>query len=306
MKYTQIFTNFYASAKFLKHFTYDFGYWYKHYIYDGKYASNAFPKWSFGLNEITANAVDLKIATTGQTYNRENYRKLNHVLNYNQSLGKHDVTAMVGFEEERFWSRTANVTMQGLIDPNIDDIDVGTEFKSSYGANSEYTSRSFFGRVTYAYHQRYLFEVDMRADGSSRFAPGHRWGTFPAVSAGWRISQESFMDGTRDWLSDLKLRGSWGKLGNNSIGNYEWQQTYGLVNYPFNSNTNLGLAPTAQANINLQWEKSTTSDIGLDFGLLHNRLSGTTDHCKRPSHLYRPSIMMIYGSITAARQNIER
>lgn len=306
MKYTQIFTNFYTSIKFLKHFSYDFGFWYKHYIYDGKYASNAFPKWSFSLNEITANAIDLKTATTGQTYNRDNYWKFNHIFNYNQSFGKHDVSVLAGFEEERTWTRTSNVTMQGLIDPNIDDIDVGTEFKSSYGANNEYTSRSWFGRVTYAYDQRYLFEVDIRRDGSSKFAPENRWGTFPAASAGWRVSEEAFMANTREWLDNLKLRASWGKLGNNSIGNYEWQQTYGLVNYPFNSNTNLGLAPTAQANVTLQWEKSTTTDVGFDFGILNNRLSGTVDYYNRETSgiLYRPSIMMIYGNITAARQNI--
>jgi len=306
MKYTQIFTNFYTKVKFLKHFSYDFGFWYKHYIYDGKYASNAFPKWSFSLNEITANPIDLTIATTGQTYNRDNYWKFNHVLNYNQSFGKHDVGVLLGFEQERTWSRTSNITMQGLIDPNIDDIDVGTEYKSSYGKNTEHRARSWFGRATYAYAERYLLEVNMRNDASSRFAPGHRWGLFPAVSAGWRLSEESFMADTKDWLSNFKLRASWGKLGNNSIDNYEWQQTYGLVNYPFGSNTNKGLAPTAQANINLKWEKSTTTDFGLDFGFLNNRLSGSIDYYNRETSgiLYRPAIMMIYGNITAARQNI--
>ncbi len=306
MKYTQIFTNFYAKIKFLKHFNYDFGFWYKHYIYDGKYASNAFPKWSFSLNEITASPLDLTIATTGQTYNRENNWKFNHVINYSQSFGKHDVMVLAGFEEERFWNRTSNVTLQGLIDPNIDDLDSGTEYKSSYGVNSEYTARSWFGRATYAYDGRYLFEMNMRADGSSRFAPDDRWGFFPAVSAGWRVSEESFMEGLKSWLYNFKLRASWGRLGNNSIGNYEWQQTYGMVNYPFNSSTNLGLAPTAQANINLQWEKSTTTDIGFDFGVLNNRLSGSVDYYNRETTgiLYRPAIMMIYGNITAARQNI--
>ncbi|WP_080905789.1 TonB-dependent receptor [Parabacteroides sp. Marseille-P3160] len=306
MKYTQIFTNFYSTIKFLKHFSYDFGFWYKHYIYDGKYASNAFPKWSFSLNEITANAIDLKTATTGQTYNRDNYWKLNHIINYSQSFGKHDVTAMVGFEEGRTWSRTSNVTLKGLIDPNIDDLDVGTEYSSSYGNNSEYTARSWFSRATYAFNERYLFEMNMRSDGSSRFAPGHRWGFFPAASAGWRIAEESFMAGTRNWLDNLKLRASWGKLGNNSIGDYEWQQSYGLVNYPFNSKTNLGLAPTIQANVNLQWEKTTTTDIGFDFGILKNKLSGTIDYYSKRTEdiLYRPSIMMIYGNVTAARQNI--
>lgn len=306
MKYTQLFNNVYAKVKFLKYFTYDFGFWYKHYIYDGKYASNAFPKWSFSLNEITANAIDLKTATTGQTYNRDNYWKFNHVVNYNQTIGKHDIAALAGFEEERTWSRTSNVTMQGLIDPNIDDIDVGTEFYSSYGNNTEFKARSWFGRATYAYDSKYLFEVNLRSDGSSRFAKDNRWGYFPAFSAGWRLSEESFMNRTKGWLDNLKLRGSWGKLGNNSIGNYEWQQAYGLVNYPFNSNTNLGLAPTAQANIALQWEKTTTSDVGFDMSVLNNRLSVTADYYNKVTSgiLYRPSIMMIYGNITPARQNI--
>ena len=244
------------------------------------------------MNEITANPIDLKTATTGQTYTRENYWKLNHVLTYSQSLGKHDIGALAGFEEERFWNRTSNVTLQGLIDINIDDLDVGTEYKSSYGANNEHTARSYFGRITYAYDSRYLFEVNMRNDGSSRFAPGYRWGFFPAASAGWRISEESFMETTKSWLDNFKIRASWGKLGNNSIGDYEWQQTYGLVNYPFNSSTNLGLASTTQANIFLQWEKSTTMDVGFDFGVLNNRLFGTFDYYNRETSgiLYRPSI----------------
>jgi len=306
MKYTQIFTNFYTEMKFLKHFKYDFGFWYKHYIYDGKYTSNAFPKWSFQLNEITANPIDLTIATTGQTYNRDNHWKHNHVLNYEQSFGLHDVTALAGFEEVRYWGRTSNITMQGLIDTSIDDISAGTEYSNSYGDSYEYTGRSLFGRVTYAYDSRYLFEMNVRHDGSSRFAPDNRWGTFPAFSAGWRISEESFMESTKDWLYNFKLRASWGKLGNNSIGNYEWQQTYSLRNYPFNSTTNLGLAPASQANINLHWEETTTSNIGIDFGFLNNQLSGSMDYYQKLTSgiLYRPSIMMIYGNLTPARKNI--
>ena len=106
----------------------------------------------------------------------------------------------------------------------------------------------FFGRLNYSFEDRYFVEANIRRDGSSKFPKHLRWKWFPSFSAGWRISEEEFMKDI-DWLSNLKLRASWGKLGNNSIGNYEWQALYGSgYNYAFNSNKSNGLAMTTFSN----------------------------------------------------------
>ena len=105
------------------------------------------------------------------------------------------------------------------------------------GGALDRASRSFFGRVNYAYDSRYLFEANLRYDGSGRYHADNRWGTFPSFSAAWRISEEAFMESTRDWLDNLKIRASWGKLGNNGANeskyDYKYQSTYRLSNYSF-------------------------------------------------------------------------
>ena len=140
-----------------------------------------------------------------------------------------------------------------------------------------YHSQGITGRFAYYYNQKYLMEFNFGYNGSENFAPGKRYGFFPAGSIGWVVSEEEFMKDI-DWLSNLKLRASWGKLGNNSIGNYEWQALYGSgYNYAFNSNKSNGLAMTTFSNYALEWEETAITNIGLDFGVLNNRLNGTIE-----------------------------
>lgn len=115
---------------------------------------------------------------------------------------------LLGFEEERFVKRTTDTAKLGLIDSSVGDPSSATTPSSIGGTGEEFTSRSYFGRINYAFDSRYLFEVNMRYDGSSRFAPDNRWGLFPSFSAGWRISEEKFMKGLP--IDNLKLRASWG------------------------------------------------------------------------------------------------
>ncbi len=141
---------------------------------------------------------------------------------------------------------------------------------------------SFFGRFNYNYKDRYLVTLTMRADGSSKFSAGNQWGYFPAGALAWRINQEPFMEGTKDWLSNLKLRLSYGTVGNNRIASTLYMMTYGINtakaygigdkvnNYYSASNSQL-------ANPNLKWETTVTRNIGLDFGFFNERLSGTIE-----------------------------
>ena len=141
---------------------------------------------------------------------------------------------------------------------------------------------SFFGRLNYTLLDRYLLTLTVREDGSSQFAPGHQWGFFPAAAASWRIIEEPWMESTRKWLSNLKLRISYGKVGNDKISNTQYVQLYntnsGSKRYGVGESANTHQAvSTTLANPNLTWEKRTTRNIGLDFGFLHERITGNVD-----------------------------
>ena len=141
---------------------------------------------------------------------------------------------------------------------------------------------SFFGRFNYNYKDRYLVTLTMRADGSSKFAPGNQWGYFPAAALAWRINQESFMEGTKDWLSNLKLRLSYGTVGNNRIASTMYMMTYGINTakaYGIGDKVNnyYSATNTQLANPNLKWETTITRNVGLDFGLFNEKISGTIE-----------------------------
>ena len=141
---------------------------------------------------------------------------------------------------------------------------------------------SFFGRVNYTLMDRYLLTFTLREDGSSQFADGHQWGFFPAAAASWRIIEEPWMAGAQSWLSNLKLRFSYGKVGNDKLPNYMFSQLYntnsGSKRYGVGENANSHLAvTTVLANPLLTWEKRTTRNLGIDFGLFRERLTGNID-----------------------------
>lgn len=141
---------------------------------------------------------------------------------------------------------------------------------------------SFFGRLNYNYKERYLLTLTFREDGSSKFARGKQWGFFPAAAASWRIIEEPWMESTQGWLSNLKLRLSYGKVGNNRIANNTYRQMYNLnsgsKNYGVGDSQNNHLAASSViANPNITWEKRTTRNIGLDFGFFKERLNGTLE-----------------------------
>ena len=128
-------------------------------------------------------------------------------------------------------------------------------------------------------------EANLRADASSRFLKGNRWGYFPSFSAGWRIDQEAFMEGTRNWLDALKLRVSYGELGNNYLdSDYMAIASYSQSNYSLGNVLQVGMTQTALANGNLTWESTAVTNVGLDFTVLNGRLSGTTEYFYKRTH----------------------
>ena len=151
------------------------------------------------------------------------------------------------------------------------------QMSSITGSSSSYSTAALFGRASYAYDGRYMAEVNFRYDGSSRFASESRWGLFPSVSAGWRINKEPWMKEVT-FIDNLKLRASWGKLGNHSIGNYDYISRYGSgYNYVFGNDVLTSGYVASLSNNALEWETTTTTDIGLDFASLGNRLTFETD-----------------------------
>lgn len=152
------------------------------------------------------------------------------------------------------------------------------------GFTRELAMLSWFGRINYDFAGKYLFEANLRADASSRFAKGHRWGYFPSFSAAWRLSGEGFMESARSWVDNLKIRASWGILGNQDAlkDYYPAINTYDIsATYPFDGSLNIGYFQKASKLSTITWEKAQTYGVGLDFGFFRNKLTGSVDYYNR-------------------------
>lgn len=205
-------------------------------------------------------------------------------LNYDKSLGQHNLKAMAGWHTERYVYSYDRQTRKNFPNNELTDMNSGdASTQKNEGLTRELAMVSGFGRINYDYAGRYLFEANFRADASSRFAEGHRWGYFPSFSAAWRISEEAFMAGTKGWLDNLKIRASWGRLGNQDALNdyYPWLNVYNLdATYPFDGKLTPGYYQKTFHTSAISWEKATTWGIGIDFTILHG-LTGVIDYYNR-------------------------
>ena len=220
-----------------------------------------------------------KVRTYIRRYNYKNtYRSSEVTANYDFSVSRLQASVLAGMSQEYNKYDTDFFIKYDLVDPSLGAIDAGTTNGNITGNYNEWAMRSYFGRINLNWDNRYLLEANLRADGSSKFAPDKRWGYFPSVSVGWRVSQEKFMEASAGWLDQLKLRASYGSLGNNATTSYYmYQSLFATANYILNGNITGGLAQTVLANPDLTWEKTYMTNIGLDFALFNSRLSGTID-----------------------------
>jgi len=244
-----------------------------------------------GIYEYTTiQGGDQKIPTTDYLTKSKNYTN-NNTFNiygtYTFDLGSdHHFKVMGGFNQESHYTESLSAYSYGQAVPEVPAMASGTSTISVTDSYNDYTVRGGFFRFNYNYLDRYLLEVNGRYDGSSKFPKSKRFGFFPSVSAGWQIAEEPFMQPMRDWLDQLKVRGSYGSIGNQNISSYSYTPTMS-INNKYNgwlSNSTYVTAITsipALVRSNFTWEKVYTLDFGLDFSFLRSRLSGTFDWYRR-------------------------
>lgn len=219
------------------------------------------------------------VRTYIRRYNYKNtFRSSELTARYDFNAGRLSASVFAGMSQEYNKYDHDYYIKYDLVDPSLGAIDAGMTNGSITGNYDEWAMRSYFGRLNLSWADKYLFEANLRADGSSKFAPGKRWGYFPSVSAGWRISEENFLRNSASWLNQLKLRVSYGSLGNNATTSYYmYQSLFATANYVLNGSIAGGLAQSVLANPELTWEKTYMTNVGIDYAMFNNRLSGSVD-----------------------------
>ncbi|WP_183558580.1 SusC/RagA family TonB-linked outer membrane protein [Mucilaginibacter sp. SP1R1] len=228
-----------------------------------------------------------------------NYYNLQGLLEYDRHFGKHSIDILAGTSQELTSYQYLYAYRQNFLNSSLSQINAAPSLgQQNGGTSSQLALLSYFGRARYSYDDRYLFEANLRDDGSSRFANGQRWGVYPSFSAGWNISKEAFFGSLSNTIPLLKLRASWGKLGNQTLvspnagnqtlfssSNLNIASPYPAIsvvnsgqNYSFNQTLAPGIALNNGANPFITWEKTTTTDVGMDMELLNSSLSFTADY----------------------------
>lgn len=215
-----------------------------------------------------------------------NYNSINVYATYNKDFGNHHFKVMAGFNQESSYQETLDTYSYNQAVLDVPAMSSGTGTIKATDSYSEYAIRGGFFRVNYNYLDKYLLEVNGRYDGSSKFPKSSRFGFFPSVSAGWQIAQERFMNSTRHWLDGLKLRASYGVIGNQNINPYTFTPSMSVNNKATSwiiddtYVTSISSLP-ALVSQNFTWEKVGTINVGLDINLFNNRLSGVFEWYQR-------------------------
>lgn len=251
--------------------------------------SSVLKNWSAGVGYNTLGS---------RTESRSHKALFQTVLNYNRRIDGHNIGAMAGFSMESSKGTTTSITAKQFPDNTLEIFDESDQViqSASAGITTPERMMSFFGRIQYEYDNRYMLNASLRRDGSSKFGKNNRWGVFPAVSAGYRISNERF------WpegfpVNQLKLRVSWGMNGNNRIPSNAALGLVSSANYSFGGSLSNGFAQSSVENPNLGWEKTSSWNIGLDVGLFQSRIQLTADYYDKTTKdlLYQVSVPAVMG-----------
>ena len=296
--------NVYAKIDFLKNFSFKTSLGYVILQTDGRTPLDANP------DSYQARSENQLTMSTSKTFQ---WNWIN-TLDYTTTFAKiHTVNVTLGTEAIDRVTEDFSAMRTGYLLTTQDYyiLNAGSGSQTNSGSDSEWALFSWFGRVHYAFDNKYLLDLTLRRDGSSRFGKNYRYAYFPAVGLGWRLSEEKFMDASKSWLSSLKLRASYGQSGNDAIGNYNGFTTMGtsvnLSNYNITNGQqpSTGFQSTAFGNPDARWEKTISTTIGVDATFL-NSFNFMFDYWQRNTQdmLYRVPIAAVVGDATAPSVNI--
>ncbi|WP_429392991.1 TonB-dependent receptor [Mucilaginibacter lappiensis] len=268
--------------------------------------------YNFGIADVNQ-ARQNPTSTLTQTEGELSSQLLESFLTYDKTFGKHHLTLTGGFSYQNFKEYGFNASRSGYDDTDVDQrfLNNGTQQFNSNVIPDLYALESGFGRAFYDYDGRFLATVTFRADGSSKFATGKKWGYFPAFSLGWRLSNEQFIKNIT-WISNLKLTGGWGELGNQNVDPFQYvniiqiNNTYGNGGYAFGGNGVSGSAITRIANPDITWERASMANVSLEAGFLNNQLNTTITYFNKNTKdmLIPPPVVGTTGLVTIPDQNI--
>lgn len=246
---------------------------------EGKSYQNAF------TNYDAINARTYSAATNNLTESRDRYTEVttNYLLNYSKRIDRHEVRGLLGYSELYNQGTGLSAYRQQFYNNEIQSLGQGANdaTKNNSGSEYKYGLRSGFARINYAFDGTYLLEANGRYDGSSRFTGGNQYSFFPSFSAAWRISKEKFFDALQLPVDDLKLRGSWGKTGNQTVPLYSYYASLSQGSYTFGGAAAQAFSQTSLADPNITWETNIQTDIGIEGTLLSSRLSFSADYYKK-------------------------
>jgi len=227
-------------------------------------------------------------ATLSENFDNRFNWLIENTLSYSKTFGGHSIGAVIGQTSQKFKNNYISSTGNGFLNEALRVINASDiSLRSTSGSGSNSTLASYFGRIDYTLNDKYLISASLRRDGSSNFGPNNKWGYFPAVSAGWRISEEGFMSSLNNVISDMKIRGSWGRVGNDAIPAFGYLSTIrsgtASDNYALGEDQSIVIGSTMvrPGNPDLKWETTEQVDIGVDASFLNSRLYLTADYYKK-------------------------
>ncbi|MNQ62622.1 Vitamin B12 transporter BtuB [compost metagenome] len=245
--------------------------------------------------------------SASRSYSTERAITFLTTLNYKKTFGEHhNLDALGGFSQESRKYKDVSGYKEGLPSNALHEISAGSSNPQASGSSTDFGLQSFFGRVNYDFDGKYLFEANLRYDGSSNFGEGNKWGTFPSVSAGWNISKEAFMQNVT-FIDNLKLRASWGELGNQAIDPGQYSSIYTLgQQYSYGGVLVGGAAQTNLSNPDITWETSTQTDFGVDLSIFKGKLEMVADYYKKSTTgILRPTtISSVVGGLAPPLVNL--
>lgn len=211
------------------------------------------------------------------------YDVFNLYSNFNKSFGKHQVSALLGYNQEYQKNEWTSLRRNNLISPELPSVELASGTMTTRHTIDDWAIQGLFYRLNYNYSGKYLVELNGRYDGSSRFPAGDRWGFFPSVAGAWSVSEESFFEPLKEVVNQFKLRGSYGSLGNQNVTNYSFVPTMsvGKIGWVLGSDRPTGSNPPGAVSKSFTWEKVASVNFGVDLSLLQNRLNLTADKYTR-------------------------